>query len=257
MGMDNKIKKQVATVPHWYHRIALPDGSTTPGINDTAATLAIYDELGLPQHMKGLRVIDIGCSDGYYSFLAEKRGASEVIALDYRLPTATGFSVVKNILKSNVRHVVENVYNLDEQQIGKFDLVIFVGILYHLRNPLLALDRIRAIAKLGATVLVETHIIDPEIASVLLAAGLPAENLSKVLNQPLWQFYLKDSLNQDASNKWAPTLCGLTQICEESQLKVIARKEFGSRGAVLCRAISDADLEVQRKMDITVGLNMS
>ncbi|MBY0572402.1 MAG: class I SAM-dependent methyltransferase, partial [Undibacterium sp.] len=97
---SKEITKKIAGVPHWYHQIRFPDGSVTPGVNNSAGALAIYDELGLPKDLSGKRVLDIGCADGYISFLAESRGAEEVIAIDYRLPTASGFSVAAEILGS-------------------------------------------------------------------------------------------------------------------------------------------------------------
>jgi tRNA (mo5U34)-methyltransferase len=255
--MNSEIAKKIASVPQWYHQITFPDGSVTPGTNESENTLAVYDSIGLPKQMDGMRVIDVGCSDGFYSFLCEKRGASEVVSLDYRLPTATGFSVASSILKSNARHTVDNVYNLSPDKFGQFDLIIFVGVMYHLRNPLLALDKIRSIAKKGATVLVETHIVNPELMKIFLEAGLSENSARKVLAQPLWQFYLRDALNHDATNKWAPTLGGLVQICEEAQLKPVSQMEFGSRGAVLCRAETDVSLESHRTMDTAVGINVS
>ena len=98
------ITQRVAAVPHWYHRIRLHDGSVTPGLSDSQACLDIYDALGLPQTMNGLRVLDVGCSDGFFSFVAEARGASEVVGIDYRLPTANGFAVASAILGSQVRY---------------------------------------------------------------------------------------------------------------------------------------------------------
>ena len=253
--MDESIVSRIAKVRSWYHRIPMPDGSLTPGVNDTQETLKTYDALGLPQSMENMRVLDIGCADGFYSFLAEERGAKEVVSVDYRLPTASGFSVARDILQRNAQHVVDNVYNLDPGKYGQFDLVLFLGVLYHLRNPLLALDKVRSMAKPGALVLVESHVIDLEIREHLAGAeGTPGCS-DAILSLPLWRFYLRGALAGDLTNKWAPSMQGLVQVCEEAQLAAVNHLLFGSRGAVLCRAVSDIALETSRQVDSFVGLN--
>jgi tRNA (mo5U34)-methyltransferase len=254
IDMTLSIAERVQGVPHWYHQIELPDGTVTPGINLSKATLAQYEEMGLPARFDGLRVLDIGCADGFYSFLAETRGAAEVIAVDYRLPTASGFSVAADILGSKVRHVVANVYDLDPALLGTFDFVFFIGVLYHLRNPLLALDRVRAMARTGGQVLVETHVIDWPFRTKLIEAGLPPENADVIVGLPMWDFYKGDSLNGDFSNKWAPTLAGLHHICGEAELQPKVIKGFGSRGATLCDVISDQQLQYHRQFDSATGI---
>jgi tRNA (mo5U34)-methyltransferase len=255
--MTQSIIDRVNGVPHWYHQIEFPDGTITPGINLTKATLEQYEKMGLPARFDGQRVLDIGCADGFYSFTAEARGAAEVVAVDYRLPTASGFSVAADILGSKVRHVVANVYDLDPAVLGTFDFVFFVGVLYHLRNPLLALDGVRLMARTGAQVLVETHVVDWDFRTKLLAAGLPPENADSIVGLPMWDFFKRDSLNGDFTNKWAPTLAGLHHICEEAQLQPKAIEGFGSRGAVLCEAISDDVLEHHRQFDRATGIDVS
>jgi tRNA (mo5U34)-methyltransferase len=255
MISQKSISEKVASVPHWYHQIPMPDGTLTPGINDSAGTLKIYDSLGFPRDFTGKRVLDIGCADGYLSFIAEKRGALEVIAVDYRLPTASGFSVAAEILGSKVKHVVDNVYELSPEKYGLFDFVIFAGVLYHLRNPLLALDKVRAMVKVGGGVIVESHICDAELEENMHKIGLNTLQIEELSELAIWSFYYANTLNNDASNKWAPTLSGLCHVCKEAQLMPASFKRFGSRGATLCDAVEDASLEHFRKMDTFVGLN--
>jgi tRNA (mo5U34)-methyltransferase len=251
------IAKKISTVPHWYHQILLPDGSITPGINKSAETFTIYEQLGFPINLKGKRVLDIGCSDGYLSFIAEQRGASEVIAIDYRLPSASGFAVAAEILGSKVTHIVDNVYDLSPEKYGLFDFVIFVGVLYHLRNPLLALDRVRSMSKPNTQVLVESHVADAELTSEMGKLGLSKGQMRAIASLPLWNFYYSNTLNNDASNKWAPTLAGLYHICNEAQLRPSKHVGFGSRGAAMCIAIEDSGLEHSRTLDSSIGVNFA
>ena len=89
--------------------------------------------------MQGMRALDIGCSDGYFSFEMERRGA-DVVATDFVPETYTGFATARRILGSAVDYRMDNVYNLSPEAYGFFDVVLFMGVLYHLRHPLLALD---------------------------------------------------------------------------------------------------------------------
>jgi tRNA (mo5U34)-methyltransferase len=151
---DQLLQEKIASVPFWYHRIALKPGLVTPGINDSQAVLELLE---LPQHCSGARVLDIGARDGFFSFELERRGA-EVLAIDYMPPDRTGFMVAKEILGSNVTYKVANVYDLDPGDYGTFDIVLFLGVLYHLRNPMLALDKIWQICR--GRLWVESQVID-------------------------------------------------------------------------------------------------
>jgi len=88
---ESQIQSMIAAHTRWYHRIELAPGIVTPGINDSNANLRILDHLGLPTDCSGMRVLDIGTADGFMAFEIEKRGADEVVGLDYRKPTSSGF----------------------------------------------------------------------------------------------------------------------------------------------------------------------
>ena len=141
------IHSLIARRNHWYHRIELAPGIVTPGSSDSPSGLKVLDSLGLPADCTGLRILDIGCRDGYYAFEMEKRGA-EVVGIDHVAPTRTGFHIASTILDSRVTYLVENVYDLSPHKHGHFDVVLFLGVLYHLRNPMLALDQVRSVLKL-------------------------------------------------------------------------------------------------------------
>ncbi|MGH9335920.1 MAG: class I SAM-dependent methyltransferase, partial [Vicinamibacteria bacterium] len=151
---EREIREKIATVRHWYHRIEVAPGITTPGINASGECLEL---LPLPKDCSGLRALDIGARDGFYSFELERRGA-DVVAIDYIDPNTTGFNVAKELLSSKVSCLVDNVYNLTRDRHGAFDVVLFLGTLYHLRDPLLALDRIWDVSADGAELFVESQV---------------------------------------------------------------------------------------------------
>ncbi|HLM91678.1 MAG TPA: class I SAM-dependent methyltransferase [Thermoplasmata archaeon] len=131
---------------HWWHHIDLGGGIVTPGISNPAQ----QEWIGalLPSRLDGLSVLDIGAWDGYYSFLAEERGARRVLAID-RLQNKQAhgsgtqpFQLAKTVRRSNVEYRVGDVLDLDGMK-EEFDVVLFLGVYYHLRDPWKALEAIR------------------------------------------------------------------------------------------------------------------
>lgn len=141
----------------FYHIIPLTPTLSTPGNPDLqrsqAPVLAALNGLDL----KGKRVLDIGCRDGLYSFLAERRGASEVIGIDNDLSKpATEFLIP--YFRSKIRMQEMNLFDLTPETFGRFDLIIFAGVLYHLRYPVWALKLICDLLAPGGKLLIETAV---------------------------------------------------------------------------------------------------
>jgi tRNA (mo5U34)-methyltransferase len=144
----------------WYHTLELP-GFETRGIFDLRPYV---DRYGLPERMDGMRALEVGTWDGFWAFEMERRGA-EVVALDLddereldwparRRPTqwpdvqrGQGFHVAKELLGSKVERVVGSVYDATPEELGTFDLVFCGSVLIHLRDQLLALERMAALSR--------------------------------------------------------------------------------------------------------------
>jgi tRNA (mo5U34)-methyltransferase len=167
----------------WYHTIDLGGGVVTKGIDDTPLRLARLD---LPASLAGRTVLDIGAWDGFFSFEAERRGASRVIAADYYSwhgggwGTKAGFELAREARGSHVEDVDIDVMDLSPERIGTFDVVFFLGVLYHLRHPLLALERVASVTR---DLLVVETVID--------MIGFP---------RPVMAFYPERELNDDPTN---------------------------------------------------------
>jgi len=175
--MPHDLRSGIAQL-RWYHRLPIGD-EFTPGLRDVAELCRF---LRLPEDLRGRRVLDIGTFDGGLAFACEVRGADEVVALD--VVRHDTFAFAHAALQSKVRFETGNTYSLDPARLGTFDLVIFAGVLYHLRYPLLGLDRLRTVA--SGDVHVETH-----------TARLP-------LRRPAAVFYEGDELNGDYTNWFGP-----------------------------------------------------
>lgn len=242
---DDEIRARIAAVPHWYHRIEIRPGIVTPGINDTAGTLA---QLQLPADCSGLRVLDIGARDGFFSFELERRGA-QVVAIDYMEPGETGFPVARELLGSSVEFVVDNVYDLHPERHGTFDVVLFLGVLYHLRDPLLALDRIWDVCKPGALLALETQVLED---ALLLPDGSfrALRELHPILDEvALAQFYAADELRGDHTNWWTPNAACMRGLMQAAGFEVTASAVDGARGVFHGRRIEDAAAIYHRRLE--------
>ena len=158
--MDNlnpdEIRRLVESVHHWHHIIQFPHGIASPGAYDPRQ---LFDRLELPD-LRGKRVLDVGTRDGFFAFSCEWLGA-EVVAIDHTDPANTGFLAARKILGSSVEYVQANVYTLEPEKLGSFDVILFLGVLYHLRHPLLALDRLRSLSR--GLLFVESLVCDQSI----------------------------------------------------------------------------------------------
>jgi len=214
----------------WHQSWEIFRGIYTPGRNPVAE---LCDYIQLPADLRGKRVLDIGPWHGCFSFECERRGAAEVVAYGPDNPKDTGFDRIKEAIGSKVvRYEIGSVYDLDPAKHGTYDLVLFLGILYHLRYPLLAIDKIRRIAR-GA-VLLESHVID----NCLIGIGedpsqpVPLKNISPDLVKiPLWQFYRHSELGGDYSNWFGPNIKAVTEAFGSSGFDVATLSTWGSRAA--------------------------
>jgi tRNA (mo5U34)-methyltransferase len=244
---DKQIRQRIASVAHWYHQIEIRPGITTPGINNSAHTLR---QLDLADRYDGLRVLDIGARDGYFSFELERRGA-EVVAIDYMDPAETGFPVARELLGSDVDFHVGNIYDLSPDRHGTFDLVLFLGVMYHLRDPLLALDRIWDVCNPDATLILETQLLDN---AVLLGDGrfrTLAEVAPELSDACLMQFYPGDSLNGDHSNYWAPNAACTGALLQTAGFAVTREAVVGARGIFHARQRVDHTMLYHRRLEKT------
>jgi tRNA (mo5U34)-methyltransferase len=136
-------------------------------------TLARIHYTGMPDDLTGWSVLDIGAWDGFFSFEAERRGARRVVALDHVIwndPTVgrKGFDLAHRILNSKVEDVDCEVHSISPEKVGGiYDLVLFLGVLYHVQHPLLALERVSSVC--GKQLILETHVDMEECDRPVLA----------------------------------------------------------------------------------------
>ena len=243
---------KVAAVPCWFHSIDLGMGIVTPGIKSQQQHERELAALRLPA-LPGKTVLDIGAWDGFYSFAAERLGAARVVALDHfvwgldwearqrydvdcgekgipqehparipwlwrfdELPGKRGFDLAHATLKSRVEAAVCDLMEMDVQSLGQFDVVLYMGVLYHSENPLESLRRVRQVTK-------QLAVIETEA----LAVG-------GVEDTPLCEFFPKGAkLLDDPTNFWAPNAPALVGLCETagfSRVELLSTPPTPDRG---------------------------
>src|SRR5205807_1365526 len=175
--------------------------------------------------------LDVGAWNGCLSLECERRGAAEVIALGPEDPEHTGFCRMRDLLGSRVQYRIGSVYDLNPDELGTFDIVLFCGVLYHLRYPLLGIDNIRKVCK--GEVFVETHVCDDQFILPDRKRGLKSVQLHsmspELLNVPVWQFYRRDELNKDPSNWFGPNAEAVIQAFESAGFatRLLSKKRRG------------------------------
>lgn len=218
-------------VPFWWHSVDLGEGVVSDGWKKPDELAAEWAALDLPD-LRGCRVLDVGAWDGWFSFQAEAHGAARVVALDHyvwsldlpaqqrywaecrdagvtpepyhavpglwqpdALPGKRGFDTAHRARASKVESVVADFMATDLDALGTFDVVLYLGVLYHMRHPLLALERLAQVT--GRLAVIETEFV--------AVTGFE--------HHALCEFYETNELAADVSNWWAPNLKALVGMC--------------------------------------------
>jgi tRNA (mo5U34)-methyltransferase len=231
----------------WWHVIELNDEISTPGMSPSVKQKASYwglDEIDFSNKS----VLDIGAWDGGFSFYADERGASDVTSIDLWGAEAGGmepgedmllsstldaqwgsracYDFAAKVLGSKAKPQVMNVYDISPEKLKKFDIIMFFGVLYHLRHPMLALEKIRTVMKDDGLLLLETLITPP-----LFMAG-------EFRNDCSMQFF-PGGLNGDPTTFCAPTTKCLSHLLDSagfSEDKLFVPRVEPSRAFCVCSA---------------------
>lgn len=212
-----EVEAEVAKVKFWRHTIEVRHGVFTPG-QEFPATIPPQKRIAqkldmgfLPADLHGKSVLDIGAWDGFYSFEAEKRGAARVLATDHYVWNHPGFGMegfltAHRLLESRVEYKDVDVLDIAPDTVGTFDVVLFLGVLYHLVDPLGALQRVALVTR-------ELCIVETMCANV---RGGNSMSLMRLLPDSIWR--------EDPTNWWAPNVRCVEQMllqCGFSDVKIV------------------------------------
>jgi tRNA (mo5U34)-methyltransferase len=210
----------------WYHTIELAPGHVTEGLFDLRDQMSGY---GLPDRLDGMRALDVGTWDGFWAFEMERRGA-EVVSLDLDWerdldwpprrrpasfpdePRGAGFRIAHEALGSKVERMNLSIYHATPEEIGTFDLVFCGSVLIHLRDQLLALER---------------------IANLCTGTFISAEEYDKLANLVPFPVSRYHADRDKAVVFWLPSIktwkrmlstAGFDRVEQYSRFKVVARE---------------------------------
>jgi tRNA (mo5U34)-methyltransferase len=186
---------------YWFHSIDLGNGVITPGSKSPDVLRAEGEAIFGPLDLRGKSVLDIGAWNGYFSFEAKRRLAARVLATDHFCwsPEINGratFDLARAALNLDIEALDIDVSDLTPDQLGQFDVTLFLGVFYHLVDPIRALQNLAALTKEVAVI--ETHLD------------------LRGLERPAMVFYPGTELGNDPTNWWGPN-----RQCVEALLKLV------------------------------------
>ena len=189
---------------NWFHSFEFPDGEIAKGHKPLDRLKAEADVI-FRVPVAGKTVLDIGAWDGFFSFEAEKRDAALVHSTDHFCwsgpgwGTKRGYDYAHAKFNSNAASTDIDVFSISQESVGSFDVVLFLGVLYHLKNPLGGLEIISSVTK-------EFAVIETEVDALDYA-------------EPVMRFYQGPELNNDPTNFWAPNIPCLENMLAEVGFK--------------------------------------
>jgi tRNA (mo5U34)-methyltransferase len=217
------VEKEIADLGPWFHNLHLPDGTQTAPyhpLGDFPHFKWEEIEREFPKNLSGLKILDIGCNAGFYSFKLAQRGA-QVLGIDvdaHYLKQAhwasRHFDVTKNVSFKKMQ-----VYELWKLQ-ASFDIVIFMGVFYHLRYPLLALDIVSR--TFSQFMVFQTMTMPGEDVSPTIQDMRIVER--DLMLEPGWpkMAFIENKLEGDPTNWWAPNHSAVEAMLRSTGLEIYA-----------------------------------
>jgi tRNA (mo5U34)-methyltransferase len=211
---EDQIRQRVAELGQWFHNLDLGGVKTAPD-----HFLGNYPEVkwqrfasAIPDDLTGKSVLDVGCNAGFYSIQMKRRGADRVVAIDTDDKYLDQARFAAKVSGAEIEFRNLSVYRVGELH-EKFDLVLFMGVLYHLRHPLLALDLLH-----------EYAVGDLLVAQSMLRGS--SENIDVPPDFPFWEserfenekfprmYFVEKRYANDPTNWWIPN-----RSCFEAMLR--------------------------------------
>lgn len=211
---QEQIRRRVAELGQWFHNLDLRGVKTAPD-----HFLGDYPEVkwqrfakAVPKDLTGKSVLDVGCNAGFYSIQMKKRGAARVVAIDTDENYLAQARFAAEVNGADIEFRNLSVYRIGELR-EQFDLVLFMGVLYHLRHPLLALD------------LLHEHVVGDLLVAQSMLRGSP-QSIDMPPDFPFWEedafekktfprmYFVEQRFANDPTNWWIPN-----QSCFEAMLR--------------------------------------
>lgn len=219
------IRKRIDELGDWFHNMNLGGVQTAPRhfLGDYPAIKWERFSHAIPSDLRGKTVLDIGCNAGFYALEMKRRGADRVLGIDSDDHYLEQARFAADVTGFDVEFRNLGVYQVEE--LGEqFDLVLFLGVLYHLRHPLLALDLIRRhVAKdamLVQSMLRGSSAIDTPDADYPITE-------TEIFDRPGFprMFFVEKKYSADPTNWWIPNTACLAAMLRSSGFEIVSHPE--------------------------------
>jgi tRNA (mo5U34)-methyltransferase len=236
-----EIERRVTELGQWFHNLHLGGVETAPGhfLGDYPRVKWERFQDAIPRDLRGKTVLDVGCNGGFYSIEMKRRGADRVVAVDFddRYLAQARFAAEV----SGVDIEFQNLSVYDVARLGeRFDVVLFLGVLYHLRHPLLALDLLHEHVVGDLFVFQSMQRGSRDV--VPIADDYPFSE-SGVFDHPAWPklHFVENKYAGDETNWWVPNRACSEAMLRSAGFEVVAhpevevfvcRRKAGASGAV-------------------------
>jgi tRNA (mo5U34)-methyltransferase len=207
------IERRVRDLEPWYHNLDLRGVPTNPDNPDYPLSRWRLLEPHVAPDLTGKTVLDLGCNAGYFSLRMRERGA-EVLGVDWFPEAIEQARFAAQVLGIDVEYRLQNIYEFVLNEDRPFDYVLFLGVFYHLRYPLLILDQLARMT--GEMLLFQTVIKEPaEAADLAVPHDLSSADLATILHPAFPRMYFVEQALDGAANNWF--------ICNRSCVEAVLR----------------------------------
>jgi tRNA (mo5U34)-methyltransferase len=219
------LERRIRALGPWFHNLVLDGIATAPEhfLGDYPAHKFHRFADALPADLTGKTVLDIGCNAGFYAFEMKRRGAARVVAIDSDPRYLAQARLAAEVLGHDIELRQLDVYHVDQLG-GRFDLVIFMGVLYHLRHPLLALDLLYDHV-VGDRLLFQSMLRgSPEVPP--LAPDYPFED-ARIFERPGFpaMYFVEQRYAGDWTNWWIPNRAAVEAMLRSAGFAIETRAE--------------------------------
>lgn len=245
-----EIAERVRALGSWFHNLDLNGVATAPNhfLGDYPRIKWLRFADAIPADLRGASVLDIGCNAGFYSFELKRRGAGRVLGIDSSPVYLAQARFAAEINGLDVEFRQLSIY--DVAKLGeRFDIVLFMGVLYHLRHPLLALDLLREHV-VGGTLVFQTMQRGSE-RPARLASDYPfAETAHFELDGYPKLHFVEHSYASDPTNWWIPNAPCSQAMLRSAGFEILAHPEAE---VYICqrRALSEQERQLAQLPELT------
>jgi tRNA (mo5U34)-methyltransferase len=242
-----EILAELKRLEPWFHRIDLGGGIYTK--TESVMGEPVEHPFGpwqtiqrlLPTELSGKTVLDVGCNAGFYSFEAKRRGARRVLGVDGQRQHVRQGLFVRKVLGLDVEFRRLNVYELTPRNLGQFDITLALGLLYHLKHPILALENLYQLTK--ELLVIETAIMPANHAAASSAYSFGANAADATLH-PLVYVENSPEAKEQVYNWFLPGVNALMAMLRNAGFIEVELVEEKSDRAIIvcCKAKEDASV---------------